>query len=180
MPLRLINLRILATVVAASLLIFSQAAWAGRLTPELEAQLNALPPGGTLSVIVEMVTQADPVAAADTAPRRQRLARKRAVRDVLQMVATHDQAAVLAFLGQERSLGNVQRLRPFWVFNGLAVTASEAVIRRLAARPDVWEIRPDASPPTAVPVVWVPCPLGSDGDACSPYGSNQLMLWLPR
>src|SRR6266850_2419560 len=27
---------------------------------------------------------------------------------------------------------------------------------------------PDASPPTAVPVVWVPCPLGSNGLACSP------------
>jgi subtilisin family serine protease len=37
----------------------------------------------------------------------------------------------------------VQRVRPFWVFNGLAVNATEAVIRRLAARPDVWEIRPD-------------------------------------
>ncbi len=145
MALALTHLRILAAVVATSLLIFSPAAWAGRLTPELEAQLGALPPGGKLAVIVEMVTQADPVAAAATAPRRQRLARKRAVRDVLQMVADHDQAAVMSFLGQEQSFGNVQRLRRFWVFNGLSLTASEPVIRRLAARPDVWEVRPDVS-----------------------------------
>ncbi len=138
-----VNPRILAAVVAASFLLFGQVAWAGRLHPELETQLGALPPGGTLSVIVEMVTQADPVAAANTAPPRQRLAQKRAVRDILMMVASQDQAAILSFLGQERSLGNVQRLRSFWVFNGLAVTASETVIRRLAARPDVGEVRPD-------------------------------------
>ncbi|MGH7419649.1 MAG: S8 family serine peptidase, partial [Candidatus Rokuibacteriota bacterium] len=44
---------------------------------------------------------------------------------------------------REQSLGNVQRAVPFWVINGLAVTATERVIRGLAARSDVWEVRPD-------------------------------------
>src|SRR5262245_1805924 len=160
------HLRILTAVVATSLLIFSQAAWAGRLTTELEAQLNALPPGGKLSVIVEMVTQADPAAAADTAPSRQRLARKRAVRDVLQMVADHDQAALLSVLGREQSLGNVQRLRRFWVFNGMAIMANEALIRRIAARPDVFEVRPDATIRRPLPVrpAAVPGPSASESE----------------
>ena len=41
----LVNLRILVTVFAASLLIFGETAWAGRLHPELERQLDVLPPG---------------------------------------------------------------------------------------------------------------------------------------
>ncbi|MGH7324856.1 MAG: hypothetical protein ACREJ9_09425, partial [Candidatus Rokuibacteriota bacterium] len=121
----LVNLRILVTVFAASLLIFSETAWAGRLHPELDAQLNALPPGGTLSVIVEMVAQANPVAAAATAPRGQRLARKRAVVDALRDVANQHQGSIRALLVREQSLGNVQRAVPFWVINGLAVTATE-------------------------------------------------------
>ncbi|HEV8639722.1 MAG TPA: S8 family serine peptidase [Methylomirabilota bacterium] len=146
------NRRILAAVFTTSLLIFSQAAWAGRLHPELETRLSALPQGGTLSVIVEMVNQADPAAAAATVPRGQRLARKRAVVDVLRDVANRDQASILAFIAREQSLGSVQRVIPFWVFNGLAVTATEPVIRRLAARPDVWEVRPDASIPAPQPI----------------------------
>ena len=137
---------------AALLAFFSQAAWAGRVHPELDAQLSALPPGQAISVIVEMSNQADPVAAAASAPQGQRMARRRAVRDRLQILANQDQAAILALLTREQSLGNVQRLRRFWVFNGLAVTASEAVIRRLAERADVREIRPDSPIPVPPPI----------------------------
>jgi len=147
------NLNILAPLFAAALLVFfSQAAWAGRVHPELEAQLSGLPPGQAISVIVEMSNQADPVAAAASAPRGQRMARRRAVRDRLQILANQDQAAILALLTREQSLGNVHRVRRFWVFNGLAVTASEAVIRRLAARADVREIRPDSLIPPPSPI----------------------------
>ncbi|MGH2357403.1 MAG: S8 family serine peptidase, partial [Candidatus Limnocylindria bacterium] len=146
MPPTRTTLRVLTVVaVAASLLLFTQAAWAGRLTPELEAQLKALPPGGKLAVIVEMWAQADPHAAAASAPRGQRVARKRAVRDSLQILANQDQVSIRALLAREQTLGNVHRMVPFWVINGLAVTATEPVIRRLAARPDVWEVRPDAA-----------------------------------
>ena len=147
------NLNVLGPLFAAALLVFfSQAAWAGRVHPELDAQLSALPPGQAISVIVEMSNQADLVAAAASAPQSQRTARRRAVRDRLQILANEDQAAILALLTREQSLGNVHRLRRFWVFNGLAVTASEAVIRRLAARADVREIRPDSLIPAPSPI----------------------------
>jgi hypothetical protein len=144
MPLALLNQRVLVVLVAALLTLFTQPAWAGRLTPELEDRLRALSPAGTLSVIVEMRAQADPVAAAGTAPSAQRLARRRAVRDVLQRLANQDQASIRALLTRQQGLGSVTRVVPFWVFNGLAVTATEPVIRALAARTDVFEVRPDA------------------------------------
>ncbi|MGH2348187.1 MAG: S8 family serine peptidase, partial [bacterium] len=146
------NQGILVAAVAASFFLFSQAAWAGRLHPDLETRLSTLPPGGTLPVIVEMVAQADPVAAAAAAPRGPRQMLVQAVVDVLRDVARQHQTSVRAYLAVEQSLGTVQRLVPFWVFNGLAVTATEPVIRALAARPDVWEIRPDTAIPMPAPV----------------------------
>jgi subtilisin family serine protease len=149
-----VKLRVLAAVLAASsVILFSgPLAWAGRLHPELEAQLNALPAGGTLPVIVEMVVQADPAAAAASSPRGQRHLRIQAVVDSLRDVANQHQGPVRALLAGERAQGNVTRVVAFWVFNGLAVTATEPVIRRVAARADVWEVRPDAVIP-APPVV---------------------------
>src|SRR5262245_24823999 len=88
---RILAAAVAAAILAASLVVFSQAAWAGRLHPEVEAQLRSLPPGGTLSVIIEMATQADTAAAARSAPRTQRLARKRAVVDALRNLANQHQ-----------------------------------------------------------------------------------------
>jgi hypothetical protein len=118
-------------------------AWAGRVHPTLEAQLSLLPAGGELRVIVEMATQADAAAVSASAPKGPRSVRARAVVDALRDVANRSQGPVLALLAREQSLGNVHSVVPLWVFNGLAVTATESVIRQLAARADVWEIRPD-------------------------------------
>ena len=151
-----IRLRALAAVLGASLVVIlsGASAWAGRLHPELDAQLRALPPGGTLSVIVEMVDQADPVAAAGKALHGQRHQRIQAVVDALRDHANRGQGPLRALLAREHAQGNVKRVKPFWVLNGLAVTATEPVIRRLAARADVFEVRPDTvipAPPDVQP-----------------------------
>ena len=161
-----LHLRVLVAVLGASLFVLAsgQGATAGRLHPDLDAQLQALPPGGTLPVIVEMFAQVDPMAAAQTAPRGQRRMRLQAVVDALRDVSAQRQAPVLAMLAREQALGTVKRVKPFWVFNGLAVTATEPVIRRLAARFDVWEIRPDSviPPPPAIQPTAAP---GTGGSA---------------
>jgi hypothetical protein len=170
---RSVTLRVLTAVLSTSLVIlFSVSlAWAGRLHPELEAQLKALRPGGTLPVIVEMLDQADPVAAAASPPDRRRL-RTRAVVDALRDHANQRQGPVRALLAHERAQGNVQRVVPFWVFNGLAVTATEPVIRRLAARADVFEIRPDAViSPIRAPARW------SEASGLS-TGTVQVQVWV--
>ena len=41
---------------------------------------------------------------------------------------------------------------PLWIFNGLAVTATPDVVRALAARPDVWQVRLDATIPLPTPI----------------------------
>src|SRR2546427_979428 len=141
----------LATLLSTLILLASAPAWAGRLHPDVAAQIDALAPGGQLSVIVEMADQADPALAAQQAPGRGRVAQRRAVRDALQDHANRHQGAIRAVLAQEQAVGNVQQVIPLWILNGLAVTANEAVIRQLAARADVKEVRLDRQIPKPQP-----------------------------
>jgi len=75
-----------------------------------------------------------------------------AVVAALQALASQTQGGLLALLAQEQSQGRVQRFRPLWIFNGVAVTATEPVIRALASHPDVWEVRPDRQIPPPAPL----------------------------
>jgi len=109
------NLNVLGPLFAAALLVFfSQAAWPERVHPELDAQLSTLPPGQAISVIVEMFEPGGSGSRRRQRAAEPRMARRRAVRDRLQILANEDQAAILALLTREQSLGNVHRLRRFW------------------------------------------------------------------
>src|SRR3972149_4376737 len=92
-----------------SSVILSGPASAGRLHPELDAHLRALPPGDMLSVIVEMTVQADPAAAAATAPSRARAARRRALVDALQDVANRHQRPIHGLLARGHAAGRGAR-----------------------------------------------------------------------
>ncbi len=50
-------------------------------------------------------------------------------------------------LEQHQASGEAERIIPFWIFDGFAVTATEPVIRNLAARQDIREIRLDKQIP---------------------------------
>src|SRR5262249_46831835 len=131
----------------------SAPAWAGRLHPDVELGLGTLPKGGQLSVVIEMTDQADPAVAAAQAPGRGRSARSRAVRDGLVDHANRHQVSILAELVRGQALGDVTRVLPLWIFNGLVVTANEAAIRQLAARSDVKEVRLNRHIPKPQPML---------------------------
>jgi subtilase family serine protease/subtilisin family serine protease len=139
---------VLFTLVFA---LWPPAALAGRLHPRLTEQLGTLAPGQATPVIVELVAQVDPAAVAASAASRSRRGRGQAVVDALRDVANRTQPPLLAVLAREQALGNVTRVAPLWIFNGIAVTATEPVIRRLAADPGVWEIRSDDTIPPPLP-----------------------------
>jgi subtilase family serine protease len=135
----------------AAMALLATPARAGSIRPDLETQLAALPPGAKLPVIVVLEEQVDPAAAAAAAPAFQRRARGRAVVGALRGVAARTQPPRMAMLGQQQARGAVDRVIPFWVFNGVAVTATAPAIRALAARHDVREVRRDAKIPPPVP-----------------------------
>ncbi|HSJ97646.1 MAG TPA: S8 family serine peptidase, partial [Myxococcota bacterium] len=140
----------------ALLLALAAPAWpggaaAGAVDAALEARLRALPPESFVPVIVEMAERADPDRAAAAAPAFDRRARGRAVVQALRDTAERTQPGARAALARERERGAARDIRPFWVFNGIAAVATEPAIRRLAARPDVREVRLDAAIPPPVP-----------------------------
>ncbi|MGA8893469.1 MAG: Ig-like domain-containing protein [Anaeromyxobacteraceae bacterium] len=117
--------------------------------PGVEATLRALPPSAQMTVIVRMQGQAD-LRGLDGLPRAERRA---GVIGALRARSEADQAGLRTRLRQHETQGAVSRFEPFWILNGLSVTASPAVIRELAARADVAAITPDdlALVPSGVP-----------------------------
>ncbi|MEW5899972.1 MAG: S8 family serine peptidase [Acidobacteriota bacterium] len=118
-----------------------------RLHPALEQRLQKLAPGEKLAVIIELDTQAKPLAAISQMPGATRRAKARAVVEALRSTADQHQGPLREHLQKQRTEGAAERIIPFWVFNGFAVTATEPLIRSLASRPDVREIRLDVRIP---------------------------------
>jgi uncharacterized repeat protein (TIGR01451 family) len=61
----------------------------------------------------------------------------------LQTTAQQAQAELLAFLQQQQAAGRVEGIHPFWILNGIAVTADAETLLALAARPEVRIVRED-------------------------------------
>ena len=95
-----------------------------------------------VDVLVVMRTQADLGALVAAAPRT-RSARLGAVVRGLRNTATSDQRNILALLRSRRAQQQVAAVSPLWIANEVAVRARPAVVRELAARPDVREVRPE-------------------------------------
>jgi subtilase family serine protease/subtilisin family serine protease len=150
-----------AILFASILLLSTGLATAGSVHPNLEARLASLPPDADLPVIVELTTRADP-AVAGRAPGLQRRARTHAVVNALRDTAQRTQASIKAHLAREQADGVVRKVRPFWVFNGFSITATQRAIRRLAARDDVREVRLDATIPPPVPRPAAAAPASAD------------------
>jgi subtilisin family serine protease/subtilase family serine protease len=118
-----------------------------RIHPALEQKLQQLAQGEKLAVIVELDTQAKPLLAISKMPGATRREKARAVVDALRSMADQNQGPLREHLQKQRAAGAAERIIPFWVFNGIAVTATEPLIRSLASRPEVREIRLDVRIP---------------------------------
>lgn len=111
-----------------------------RIDPELQAALQSLGPDETISVIVTLRDQAN----LRLVPQTNLQSRNRAVVTALRAKADSTQRGLRSLLQQRLGQGEVKEVIPFWVFNGLAVNATKAVILELAARPEVLSIALDA------------------------------------
>jgi subtilisin family serine protease len=101
-------------------------------------------PRPMVRAVVVLRAQLDPAsvgaAPVGTAGRRARVGVvERALRDR----ATATQAGLLALLAHRRTQGQVSETVPLWIVNAVAVTATPAVLRELAARPEVRSVDPE-------------------------------------
>ena len=124
------------------------------LSPALSQALQA-PAPGPIRVIVTLRDQAPLDGAPATRPERLRTVEQR-----LQDHASKSQKPIVAVL---RRMPGVQKAEPLWIFNGLALTATEPVIRAIAARADVATLDLDLSfrgPATTSATATVPVEAG--------------------
>jgi subtilisin family serine protease len=119
--------------------IDSAQAWANKVEPDVQVSLDQLQSNDMLSVIITMADQAD----LSQIPGVGRAARLQGVIRALQAKAQASQVQIRAFLTAQAAQGKVGQVTPFWVFNGLSVTATADVLQELAARPDVQILSPD-------------------------------------
>ncbi|UCC62797.1 MAG: S8 family serine peptidase [Anaerolineae bacterium] len=110
-----------------------------KIEPSLLKQL-LLDKDARLRFIVHLAEQADLSAVPGEASA---LARRQRVVFALQVTAERTQAGVRAFLARELAAGRVADVRPFWIFNGLALTGGWETAFALAARPEVAILRAD-------------------------------------
>ena len=90
-------------------------------------------------VIVTLSVQADL-----TGLPRSRSARLQALEAALRSTADSTQRPILDVLAADRRAGLVASVRPLWIVNAIAVTATDTVVAELAARRDVASIRDDS------------------------------------
>jgi subtilisin family serine protease len=107
------------------------------LDPLLAHRLATAKPDATLEAIVVL----DEQASMPSLPGAKRGARLAAVIDALQSTATASQRPLLDLLAREKAAGRVSKVVPLWIFNGLIVAAKPQVIRELASRTEVRELR---------------------------------------
>jgi subtilisin family serine protease len=111
----------------------------GAISHEVREQMEAINSREKLTVII---TIDSPPEIEASPPYQSSLPATNLVRK-LQADANRSQASVLQYLKKMESSGWVQDITPFWIFNGIAITASPQVIQELGNRPDVIRIDPN-------------------------------------
>ena len=113
-------------------------------------------PQQLVDAVVVLEAQAD-LSAIRATTRSQRLA---TVEGALRAKAGSAQRGVLALLAQRRAQRLVASVVPLWIVNEVAVRATPSVIKELATRPDVREVRPDLT-------IQAPAPLAATEGAAA-------------
>ncbi len=112
-------------------------AWGGTLTPSLSEALRTAPPGQEFAVIVRLKDKVNHAQLAVNLTGRDRKSRLAKVIRTLKDKAEHSQQDILRSLKERERAGSVKGTKFFWIFNGVALTATATDVRELASREDV-------------------------------------------
>lgn len=112
-----------------------------KMPPELAQTILEAEPGSHIPVLIRVSGTADLGAAPLF---NDQTARTEFVVAQLQQTAVSQQQAVRAFLDTAQQNGEVSQYRAYFIFNGLAVSATPSLLVELAARGDVTAVYPDS------------------------------------
>jgi subtilisin family serine protease len=159
------GLRLIACGLCLALLMATLPAnsEANKLSPQLRAALDSLAPDQMIDVVVHLSDRLDGsnLDAADTS-----------LVSALRAHAGRSQASILRWLRTYQTDGRVTNVTPFWIFNGLSLSASPGVLRELSRRDDVASVTLDE-------ITFAPNRPTSSSDA-APTGDNLLAIGAPQ
>ncbi len=115
----------------------------GTIDPELAGQLDSAPSVREFTVLVKLEKPVIQPASPAPLDHQSRHARAVQVVQALKSEADFSQRGIMTMLAQKERSGGSRNTKPFWIFNGFAVTATADTIRELADRADVSSVIPD-------------------------------------
>lgn len=126
----------------------TQAAGGPPAPPEHTGQIRAL-------VILKEQADVKPAVAHLLGQGRQKAARAAAVSQALKAVADRTQGPLRGLLTAAEKRGEASRVRPLWIHNAIAVSATPQLLWQISERPEVLAVIPDhpitlAAPPLSV------------------------------
>jgi subtilisin family serine protease len=136
------------------------------IAPQLQSQLDAAGQDEMVKAIVVLKSQADLTSVRSLARKN----RPGAAARILRARADLTQRPLREVLELRQAQGLVADFDLLWIVNAIAVTATPAVIRELAARQDVREIRPD---------LVVPAPQATATATSAPAETNVALVNAP-
>jgi subtilisin family serine protease len=131
----------LAVTLAVAMALGGVGAASAGSTVDIGLGRGAAVPQQMVDAVVVLADQAD----LSRVKARARPARLAAVEGALRATAAGSQRGLLALLRARQAQHLVARVTPLWIVNEVSVRATPSVIRELARRADVREIRPDVT-----------------------------------
>jgi serine protease AprX len=123
-----------------------------RISPDLRQKMSGLGSNTRLRVIVTLTSSPNYSDVENSVKNLPFERRQQAVETILQANARPSQANLRARLDQLQAAGTVSDVVSFWIFNGISLNATPAVIKELANRPEIASIVSDQVYITAEPV----------------------------
>jgi subtilisin family serine protease len=102
-------------------------------------------PGSMLTVIVTLKDQVSPNVLASNEAVSPTASRQETVIEMLQLKARQSQVDLKDWLVSRQAAGQVSQVTSFWIFNGLAVTATSEVVAELKQRAEIASVVPDVT-----------------------------------
>jgi subtilisin family serine protease len=134
---------LIAVMCMATAFLVRTVAWSGEIEPELLRELESSGSAREHAVIIKMRDAVDYQSLKAGAEHMGRHERVKKVVQELRTRTERSQQPLLDHLDVQRKLGRIKKMKPFWIFNGIAVTATAEAIKGLASRADVAKIVPD-------------------------------------
>jgi serine protease AprX len=132
-----------AFICAVAFSTGGSAAWCGEIAPELLSKLHGGGSAQEHAVIIRLKEAIDYRNLRTLVESKTQGERVQTVVQELKTRTGRSQQALRMYLGEQEKLGRVRKMKPFWIFNGIAVTAAEDAIRELAAGVEVAEVVSD-------------------------------------